>query len=60
MGTYRSAVKNRAALRAAFALDRWLGRDRNAHVEPELHLPAARLVSQAATLKLFAGVRRAG
>ena len=60
IGTYRSAVKNRVALRAAFALDTWLGRHRNDAVEPELHLPAARLVSKAATLKLFPGVSETG
>src|SRR5262245_42164333 len=57
VGTYRSVVKNRLALRAAFKVDEWLGRRRNEGVEPELHLPAARLVSKAATLRLFAGVR---
>lgn len=56
IGTYRSVVKNRLALRAAFKLDEWIGRHRNAGVEPELHLPAPRLVSKAATLRLFAGV----
>ncbi len=57
VGTYRSVSRGRLAFRAAFRLDRWLGRDRNAGVEPELHLPAARLVSKAATLRLFPGVR---
>ena len=60
VGTYRSLAKNRLALRAAFAIDGWLGRDRNAGVEPELHLPAGRLVSRAATLKLFPGVPQQG
>ena len=41
VGTYRSATRGRLAFAAAFRLDRWLGRDRNAGVEPELHLPAA-------------------
>jgi glycerol-3-phosphate dehydrogenase len=58
VGTHRSIVRGRLAFRAAFRLDRWLGRDRNADVEPELHLPAARLVSKAATLRLFPGVRQ--
>jgi glycerol-3-phosphate dehydrogenase len=57
VATYRSVARGRLAFRAAFRLDRWLGRDRNAGVEPELHLPAARLVSRAATLRLFPGVR---
>ncbi len=58
VATYRSVVKNRAALRLAFKVDAWLGRHRNNGVEPELHLPPARLVSRAATIGLFAGVRR--
>jgi glycerol-3-phosphate dehydrogenase len=57
VGTYRSMTRGRLALRAAFRLDRWLGRDRNAGVEPELHLPPPRLVSKAATLRLFSGIR---
>src|SRR4051812_7878858 len=57
VGTYPSLTKNRLALRAAFKLDAWLGRHRNDGVEPELHLPKARLVSKAATLRLFAGIR---
>jgi glycerol-3-phosphate dehydrogenase len=60
VGTYRSWVKSRLALRAAFRVDRWLGRHRNDGLEPELHLPPARLTSRAATLKLFAGVRPDG
>jgi glycerol-3-phosphate dehydrogenase len=60
VGTYRSVTKSRVAIRAAFALDRWLGRDRNEGVEPELHLPAARLLSRTATLKLFPGIRGQG
>src|SRR5262245_7089193 len=58
VGTYRSLIKNRLALRAAFRVDRFLGRHRNEGVEPELHLPPAKLVSRAATLKLFPGVRQ--
>ena len=42
----------------AFRFDAWLGRHRNDGVEPELHLPPPRLISKAATLKLFAGIRR--
>jgi glycerol-3-phosphate dehydrogenase len=60
IGTYRSVSKNRLALRAAFKLDAWMGRHRNDRVEPELHLPTPRLVSKAATLRLFAGVRPEG
>jgi glycerol-3-phosphate dehydrogenase len=60
VGTYRSVIRSRLALRAAFRLDRWLGRHRNAALEPELHLPPAKLTSRAATLKLFPGVRPDG
>jgi glycerol-3-phosphate dehydrogenase len=60
VGTYRSVPKNRLALRAAFKLDAWLGRRRNDGLEPELHLPTARLVSKAATLKLFAEIHQNG
>jgi glycerol-3-phosphate dehydrogenase len=60
VGTYRSFVRNRFALRAAFEIDAWLGRDRNVGIEPELHLPPAKLVSRAATLKLFPGIRSDG
>ena len=59
-GTYRSVIRNRLALRAAFKLDEWLGRHRNDGVEPELHLPAPRLISKAATLRLFPGIRQEG
>ncbi len=59
IGTYRSWIKSRLAMRAAFRLDRWLGRRRNDGVEPELHLPPPRLISRAATVKLFPGVRPA-
>src|SRR6266511_4227218 len=48
IGTYRSGIKSRLALRAAFRLDRRLGRHRNEGLEPELHLPPARLTSRAA------------
>ena len=57
IGTYRSVVKNRAALRAAFKLDAWLGRRRNDGLEPELHLPGPKLISKAATLRLFSGIK---
>ena len=60
VGTYRSIVKNRLALRSAFKVDAWLGRGRNDGVEPELHLPAPRLVSRAATLRLFPGIQQPG
>ena len=58
VGTYRSVMRGRLALRAAFALDDRLSRDRNEGLEPELHLPRARLLSRTATTKLFPGVRQ--
>ena len=58
VGTYRSPTRSRLALRAAFALDGWIARGRNEGLEPELHLPRARLLSRTATVKLFPGVRR--
>lgn len=60
VGTYRSVTRGRLALRAAFALDAALGRDRNEGVPPELHLPAPRLVSRAAAARLFPGIRPEG
>lgn len=60
VGTYRSWTRSRLALRAAFKLDAWLGRRRNDHVEPELHLPLPRLISKAATLRLFQGIKPDG
>jgi glycerol-3-phosphate dehydrogenase len=60
IGTYRSWLRNRVALRAAFKLDTWLGRHRNDGLEPELHLPPPRLISKAATLRLFPGIHQAG
>jgi glycerol-3-phosphate dehydrogenase len=59
VGTYRSMFRSRAAMRAAFTLERWLARDRNEGVARELHLPPARLLSRALTVKLFPGIREA-
>ena len=58
VGTYRSVMRSRLTLRAAFALDDRLSRDRNEGLEPELHLPRPRLLSRTATIKLFPGVRQ--
>jgi glycerol-3-phosphate dehydrogenase len=58
VGTYRSITRSRLALRTAFTLDAWLGRDRSAGLEPELQLPPPRLLSKAATLRLFPGIRQ--
>jgi len=60
VGTYRSVLENRLAIRAAFQIDKWLGRRRNEGLEPELRLPDPRLESRAATLKLFPGIRPQG
>ena len=60
VGTYRSVTQEPARAPRRIPLDAWLGRRRNAGVEPELHLPAPRLVSKAATLKLFAGINADG
>src|SRR6188472_3057435 len=60
VGTYRSLLENRLAIRAAFQIDKWLGRRRNEGLEPELRLPDPRLESRAATLKLFPGIRPQG
>jgi glycerol-3-phosphate dehydrogenase len=60
VGTYRSWVRSRLALRAAFAIDGRLGRRRNDGLEPELHLPLPRLISKAATLRLFPGIQPDG
>ena len=59
IATNRSLTRNRLALRIAFAIDRTLGRDRNEGVEPELRLPAPRLVSRTAARKLFHGAHAA-
>jgi glycerol-3-phosphate dehydrogenase len=60
VGTYKSLMKSRLALRAAFALDGRLGKRRNDGVERELHLPVPRLLSRPLTLKLFPGIREEG
>lgn len=57
VGTYRSVKRSRLALRAAFAIDQWIGRDRNEGVEPELRLPPPRLLSKTMVLHLFPGIR---
>lgn len=56
IGTYRFSKRSRTVLRAGFALYDRLGRSRNAGIPPELHLPAARLESRAATSRLFRGI----
>jgi glycerol-3-phosphate dehydrogenase len=56
-GTYRSLTRGRLALRAGFALDQRISRNRNEGLEPELHLPRPRLLSRTATMKFFPGIR---
>lgn len=60
IGTYRSLTRSRLALRMAFRIDRTIGHDRNNGVEPELRLPAPRLVSRGAAERLFRGIRKEG
>jgi glycerol-3-phosphate dehydrogenase len=60
VGTYRSAMRSRPALRAAFAIDAWLGRRRNDGIADELHLPAPKLLSRSQTLKFFPGIEPRG
>jgi len=60
IGTYRSLMRSRLALRAAFRIDLLVGHDRNTGVEPELRLPRPRLVSRGAAERLFPGIRREG
>jgi glycerol-3-phosphate dehydrogenase len=60
VGTYRSIARNRVALRAAFALDGWLGRRRNEGVDDQLHLPAPKLISKSQTVKFFPRIRSEG
>ena len=58
IGTHRSVMRSRLALRAGFKLERWLARDANDGVEPELHLPPPRLLSKAAATRFFPGIRQ--
>jgi glycerol-3-phosphate dehydrogenase len=56
IGTYRGTLRSRTAVRAAFKAYDLVGRGRNRHVLPELHLPKGRLESAAATRRLFPGI----
>jgi glycerol-3-phosphate dehydrogenase len=60
IGTYGWTTRSRWALRAGFRVYDLVGRKRNRHVSPELHLPKARLESAAATRRLFPGVNERG
>jgi glycerol-3-phosphate dehydrogenase len=48
-------TRSRSAVRVGFAIYDLVGRNRNAGVSPELHLPRAKLESAAATQRLFPG-----
>ena len=60
IGTYGWTTRSRWAVRAGFRVYDLVGRKRNRHVSPELHLPRARLESAAATRRLFPGVAEPG
>jgi glycerol-3-phosphate dehydrogenase len=60
IGTYGWTTRSRAALKAGFAVHDFIGRQRNAGVPLELHLPRARLESAATTRRLSVGVAERG
>jgi glycerol-3-phosphate dehydrogenase len=60
MGTTRKVTRSRAAMRAGFLLDAAIGFDRNAGVEPHLHLPAGRVLGRDAYDAAFGRNARAG
>jgi glycerol-3-phosphate dehydrogenase len=60
IGTYGWTTRSRWAVRVGFRVYDVVGRKRNRHVSPELHLPRARLESAAATRRLFPGVAEQG
>ena len=45
-------ARSRAAYATAFAIDAWIGRDRNVGLRPDLHLPAGRVISLAECRRL--------
>jgi glycerol-3-phosphate dehydrogenase len=45
-------ARSRAAYATAFAIDAWIGRDRNMGVRSDLHLPAGRVISLAECRRL--------
>jgi glycerol-3-phosphate dehydrogenase len=57
---HRSITKGRAAMRAAFLIDRVLARGRNDGVAPSLRLPAGRVISRNEAIDRFPGMRRQG
>jgi glycerol-3-phosphate dehydrogenase len=60
IGAYGWTTRSRWALRSGLRVYDWLGRHRNRGVTPELHVPAGRVQSRAATLRLFPGIRPQG
>jgi len=60
IGTYRGTRRSRWAVRAGFKLYDVIGKSRNQHVSPELHLPNTRLESSAATQRFFPGIAAKG
>ena len=63
MPTGASLTRNPIAMKAALAIDAFVGRDRNDGVDPARHLPAGRIVAGAECRELFDGAhshRRVG
>ncbi len=58
MPTGASLTRNPMAMRAALAIDAFVGRDRNDGVDPARHLPAGRVVAGAECRELFEGAIR--
>jgi glycerol-3-phosphate dehydrogenase len=59
-GIYGRLTRGRLAMKAALRAYDAIGRARNAGVSQELHLPASRVESRTATMKLFPLVRQEG
>jgi len=57
---YRSLMRGKLAMRAGFALDRFVAWDRNHGVPSALRLPAGRVISRASAIERFPGLRRQG
>jgi glycerol-3-phosphate dehydrogenase len=58
MPTGASLTRNPIAMKAALALDAFVGRDRNEGVDPSRHLPAGRIVAGTECRELLAGALR--
>ncbi|HEX6324619.1 MAG TPA: FAD-dependent oxidoreductase [Vicinamibacterales bacterium] len=59
-GIYGGLTRGRLAMKAALRVYDAIGRSRNAGVSQELHLPASRIESRTATMRLFPLVRQEG